>query len=123
MTPRNVPSGPFTQATFISGDGQATFISGGRGLHPEWPRCGAAKRDGGACGQWAGWGTDHHGIGRCRLHAGCEGGDLAAQWQVLRADPEHSMRLHGAVEAIAAELVAETTRHVADLIESTGGVR
>ncbi|MGX1514015.1 hypothetical protein [Streptomyces collinus] len=33
-------------------------------------KCGAKKRSGGACGQTAGWGTDHPGIGPCKLHGG-----------------------------------------------------
>lgn len=33
--------------------------------------CGAAKRQGsGTCTQPAGWGTDHVGVGRCKLHGG-----------------------------------------------------
>lgn len=36
------------------------------------PRCGARKRQGeGCCTQAAGWGTDHVGEGRCKLHGGC----------------------------------------------------
>ncbi|MDU8998201.1 hypothetical protein [Streptomyces mirabilis] len=35
------------------------------------PRCGAKKRQGeGSCTQPAGWGTDHPGTGRCKLHGG-----------------------------------------------------
>lgn len=35
------------------------------------PRCGARKRQGeGTCTQVAGWGTDHVGEGRCKLHGG-----------------------------------------------------
>lgn len=35
------------------------------------PRCGAEKRQGsGTCTQLAGWGTDHVGSGRCKLHGG-----------------------------------------------------
>lgn len=34
------------------------------------PRCGAKKRAGGPCGRPAGWGTDHVGRGRCKLHGG-----------------------------------------------------
>lgn len=43
---------------------------------PEQPdhdgKCGGKKRDGsgGTCTQTAGWGTDHPGIGRCKLHGG-----------------------------------------------------
>lgn len=33
--------------------------------------CGAKNRQGGQCGKPAGWGTDHRGKGRCRLHGGC----------------------------------------------------
>jgi len=33
--------------------------------------CAARTRSGGECGRSAGWGTDHRGIGRCRLHGGC----------------------------------------------------
>jgi hypothetical protein len=33
-------------------------------------RCGAKKRTGGTCGQAAGWGTRHPGIGPCKLHGG-----------------------------------------------------
>lgn len=32
--------------------------------------CGAEKRAGGKCTQVAGWGTDHLGVGRCKLHGG-----------------------------------------------------
>lgn len=37
------------------------------------PKCGAHKRDGSFqdCGQPAGWGTDHPGVGRCKYHGGC----------------------------------------------------
>lgn len=34
-------------------------------------RCGARKRQGeGTCTQPAGWGTDHQGVGHCKLHGG-----------------------------------------------------
>ncbi len=33
--------------------------------------CGAKTRAGTSCLQPAGWGTDHPGRGRCRLHGGC----------------------------------------------------
>lgn len=36
----------------------------------ETHRCGAARRDGGVCGIPAGRGTEHPGIGRCKLHGG-----------------------------------------------------
>lgn len=37
---------------------------------PDFPRCGAKNRSGQPCGQKAGWGTDHVGKGRCKLHGG-----------------------------------------------------
>lgn len=33
-------------------------------------KCGSKTRAGGACGQPAGWGTDHVGQGKCKLHGG-----------------------------------------------------
>lgn len=33
-------------------------------------KCGGLKRDGSSCAQVAGWGTDHVGEGRCKLHGG-----------------------------------------------------
>lgn len=44
--------------------------------HPKhgYPVCGAKKRQGGGtCTQKAGWGTDHVGKGRCKLHGGVSG--------------------------------------------------
>ena len=35
--------------------------------------CGARNRQGEPCGKSAGWGTDHKGEGRCRLHGGSGG--------------------------------------------------
>lgn len=34
------------------------------------PYCGARTRSGGACRREAGWGTEHVGFGRCKLHGG-----------------------------------------------------
>lgn len=34
------------------------------------PKCEAAKRGGGLCGRPAGWGTQHLGVGKCKLHGG-----------------------------------------------------
>jgi hypothetical protein len=34
------------------------------------PTCGAKKRGGGRCNMAAGWGTNHPGIGKCKLHGG-----------------------------------------------------
>lgn len=42
----------------------------GNAGHDDRPRCGGATRAGGSCTQAAGWGTDHPGFGRCKLHGG-----------------------------------------------------
>lgn len=34
------------------------------------PKCGAEKKNGKPCGMDAGWGTDHPGVGACKLHGG-----------------------------------------------------
>lgn len=56
--------------------------------------CGATKRDGSeeVCGQPAGWGTDHVGRGRCKLHGGKGGapsGNQNASKHGLNSDPHH----------------------------------
>jgi hypothetical protein len=33
--------------------------------------CGGRTRAGGTCRRESGWGTDHVGFGRCKLHGGC----------------------------------------------------
>lgn len=64
--------------------------------------CGALKKDGSLCQQPAGWGTNHYGTGRCKLHSGTLQGtrlqnkylelkmnpELAAKAEELLADPE-----------------------------------
>jgi hypothetical protein len=43
------------------------------------PKCGARKRQGdGCCRRPAGWGTDHPGTGRCKLHGGATRSNRAA---------------------------------------------
>ncbi len=42
--------------------------------HDDYPRCGAKNRAGMPCQQKAGWGTDHVGYGRCKLHGGKNSG-------------------------------------------------
>ena len=45
--------------------------SEGNPLPYSFPTCGATKRQGGGpCTQKAGWGTDHVGEGKCKLHGG-----------------------------------------------------
>jgi hypothetical protein len=39
---------------------------------PDTGRCGAQTRKHTPCAHEAGWGTQHHGVGRCKLHGGSE---------------------------------------------------
>jgi len=49
------------------------------------PKCGANTRSGGKCGRPAGWGTDHPGVGRCKLHGGSTPNhEVAAQKETAR---------------------------------------
>jgi len=56
--------------------------------HDARPRCGGPKRQGeGTCTQAAGWGTDHPGIGRCKLHGGSTSSHTkAAELEQARRD-------------------------------------
>lgn len=49
-------------------------------------RCGAKNRAGGSCGRPAGWGTDHRGKGRCRLHGGRSGTLRHGRYSELRTE-------------------------------------
>lgn len=51
--------------------------------------CGGKTRSGGSCGRPAGWGTEHVGIGRCKLHGGSTPNhNKAAQVEQARRDVE-----------------------------------
>lgn len=52
-------------------------------------KCGAKKRHGGKCTMAAGWGTNHYGIGKCKLHGG------STPNQVKAAASEEYRRLLG----------------------------
>lgn len=75
--------------------------------------CDARKRQGdGTCTRPAGWGTDHVGIGHCKLH----GGSTTAQ--AARADRD---RLEANTRAVLAELdVAPVTDPLHALLELAG---
>lgn len=54
--------------------GAPSVVPGRRGTagqrHKTGASCGASKKSGGKCTLAAGWGTDHPGIGKCKLHGG-----------------------------------------------------
>jgi hypothetical protein len=54
--------------------------------------CGARTRSGGSCGRPAGWGTDHAGFGRCKLHGGATPNGKAA---ARRQQAEEVVRVYG----------------------------
>jgi hypothetical protein len=64
---------PMAERTPVGGAGalpsrQAMTVGGNGAGHD---KCSTEKRGGGRCTQAAGWGTDHPGIGACKLHGGC----------------------------------------------------
>lgn len=61
------------------------------------PTCGAKTRSGGPCRHEAGWGTDHPGAGRCKLHGGSTPIKHGIYSRVLR--PRHQALLAELSEA------------------------
>jgi hypothetical protein len=91
--------------------------------------CGAKKTNGsGLCGHAAGWGTDHPGFGRCKLHGGsvpngikaaseAEGRYLLGQLIPDREpvdDPTAELRRVGAIVLTWMEACQETIEHLKD---------
>ncbi len=56
------------------------------------PKCEATTRAGGKCGRPAGWGTDHVGRGRCKLHGGSTPAHKKA---VAKQDAAELVRVYG----------------------------
>lgn len=92
--------------------------------------CGAATRSGGKCRRPAGWGTDHVGAGRCKLHTGStrNGRTSAAREQAaaeaaklgvaIETDPFEALE---AVVAILSGQVSYLQGKVADLEDGLDG--
>ena len=85
--------------------------------------CGATKRDGSgdACEQPAGWGTDHVGEGRCKLHGGCAGapaGNQNAARHALNSDPDH---YYQSLSPEQKEWVDKVTDTIRDRIRENSG--
>lgn len=89
--------------------------------------CGAAKRQGaGTCARPAGWGTDHPGFGRCKLHGGTTPSGVkaaaAAEGRYLLGvlvpnrepvdDPTAELRRVGAIVLTWMEACQDTIEHL-----------
>ena len=87
----------------------------GNGAH-DGSKCGAKSRKGTPCGQAAGWGTDHPGSGRCKLHGGASTGPKTEEGK--RKAAENSLK-HG---AYSDKLLNEQEKEIYDLLwENTIG--
>jgi hypothetical protein len=66
--------------------------------HGASAQCGAATRSGGRCNNAAGWGTDHPGSGRCKLHGGKGGRPVTtgnySRYSVIRSQAAAALREH-----------------------------
>lgn len=88
-------------------------------------RCGARKRNnGGTCGQAAGWGTDHPGIGLCKLHGGATQAHRTAARteQARRAVLTYGLPREVDPAAALLEEVHRTAGHVAWLAQKIRGL-
>ncbi len=88
--------------------------------HGGHPRCGAAKRGGpGHCTQTAGWGTNHVGTGRCRLHGGntTSHRKAAERVQAERAVATYGLPVHVDPREALLQEVHRTAGHVAWLAQ------
>jgi hypothetical protein len=79
------------------------------------PQCGATNRAGTPCQQTAGWGTDHAGVGRCKLHGGASPAGRKAAQRVIAADAVVTFGLPRDVDPATAllEEVARTAGAIA----------
>jgi hypothetical protein len=59
----------------------------------DYPLCGAKKKNGEECRAFAGQGTDHHGVGRCKYHGGST---PSHQTAAAKAEAERKMVTMGA---------------------------
>ncbi|GAB2331733.1 hypothetical protein [Streptomyces variabilis] len=93
---------------------------------PEHAKCGAKKRKGGgACGQTAGWGTDHPGTGPCKLHGGTTRAHVTAARTVIAQRAVATYGLPRDIDPAAAllEEVHRTAGHVAWLARKVAELR
>lgn len=86
--------------------------------------CGARDRSGGPCQRPAGWGTDHAGYGRCKLHGGKTPNHQRAARRQQAAEAVASLGLRRDVDPNTAllEEAHGAAGHVAWLAEGVGGL-
>jgi hypothetical protein len=82
----------------------------GNKVHDNKKKCGAKKKSGGTCGRPAGWGTDHPGTGRCKLHGGASTGPKTEEGKKRVA--ENALK-HG---AYSDRLLNEQEKEIYDLL-------
>jgi hypothetical protein len=83
---------------------------------PDVARCGAKKKQGpGHCTQVAGWGTDHPGVGRCKLHGGkTPNGEKAGKRELVEREAQRMVALAG-TDQDPIEHLLEALHHAAAL--------
>jgi hypothetical protein len=86
--------------------------------------CGARTRSGGSCRRPSGWGTDHVGAGRCKLHGGSSpsGRKAARRKQAERAVVTYGLPRDVPPEQALLEELHRTAGHVAWLGELVAGL-
>lgn len=79
--------------------------------------CGAKKHNSeDTCARPAGWGTEHAGTGRCKLHGGCNTGPKDREKMSRAAMGNKNGRKHGMFEKIVAEKLTPEERVIFDSI-------
>ena len=89
------------------------------------PKCGAKKRQGdGCCRRPAGWGTDHPGAGRCKLHGGATAShrDAAMEQQAIEAVKTYGLPRDISPTDALLEEVRYSAGHVAWLRERVAAI-
>jgi len=77
--------------------------------------CGATTRDGDECQLKAGWGTDHLGEGRCKLHGGASSGPKDQSGN-------QNARKHGAYEQVIQDQLDDEELEIYDKVDSDKGL-
>jgi len=88
----------------------------GKQVYDDFPTCGAKTRAGTPCQQKAGWGTDHVGEGRCKLHGGASTGAPKRNKNAVKTGEYETIWLDTLSEE-ERELVGKVKDKVVDLID------